>query len=289
MKKSGGTLLLLLTAFIWGTAFVAQRSGMDFIGPITFQCVRSLLGFFSLLPVVYYRKKRLGSAFRTPSLAGALACGLILAAASTLQQTGLKYTPAGKAGFISALYVVLVPLLGLFLRRRVRPLVWLSVLLALFGLYLISSVGSFSLQKGEWLILASALLYAMHILAVDHFAPDMDGVTLSCLQFLVAGLAVLPPAFLCEQPQAAQLWDARWALLYAGVLSSGVGYTLQIIGQQRTPPVIASLTLSLESVFSAIAGGLILHEIMSGRELAGCALVLLAVIVSQLPQRHAKG
>lgn len=280
--------MLLLTAFIWGTAFVAQRSGMDFIGPITFQCIRSLLGFFSLLPVVFYRKKRLGAALRMPALSGVLSCGLILAAASTLQQAGIQYTPAGKAGFISALYVVLVPLLGLLIGRRVRKLVWAGVALALLGLYLLSSVGSFSLQKGEWLILGSAFLYALHILAVDHFAPHADGVTLSCLQFLVAGLVVLLPALLCEHPQLVQLYDARWPLLYAGVLSSGVAYTLQIIGQQRTPPTVASLTLSLESVFSAIAGGLLLHETLSGRELAGCALVLLAVVISQLPQRRGR-
>ena len=289
MKRTSGSLMLLFTALIWGTAFVAQRLGMDYMGPITFQSVRMLLGFATLLPVVLLRRRRQRAAFRSPSPRAALTCGLVLAAAGTLQQIGLTTTPAGKAGFISALYVVLVPVLGLFLGRKTGTRTWIGVALSVLGLYLLSSVGRFSLSAGECCILISALLYALHILVIDRWAPGCDGTALSCLQFLVAGLAALLPGLLLEQPALAQIWRARWALLYTGVLSCAVAYTLQIMGQQRVPPTLASLIMSLESVFSALAGALFLRETMGGRELLGCGLMLLAVVLSQLPGREAQG
>lgn len=286
MKNASGSLMLLLTALIWGTAFVAQRFGMSFLGPITFQGVRTLLGFLALLPVALLRKKRQGAAFRMPSLKAALCCGLPLTAASTLQQIGLTAVPAGKAGFITALYVVLVPVLGIFLGRRTNRRTRIGVALSLAGLYLLSSIGSLSFSWAEGALIGCALLYSLQILAVDHFAPQCDGVMLSCLQFLVAGLVPLPFGLILEHPQWTQIWDCRWMLLYTGVFSCGVAYTLQILGQRRTPPTLASLIMSLESVFSAVSGWLLLHETMTGRELTGCALMLGAVVLSQLPDRQ---
>lgn len=286
MKKTGGSLLLLLTALIWGTAFVAQRTGMDFVGPVTFQSARSFLGCLSLLPLVLYRRRHKCAVSRkAPSLLACVVCGGVLTVASTIQQIGLQYTTAGKAGFISSLYVILVPVIGLFLGRRAGGRVWLAVALSIVGLYLISVSSQFTLQRGDVMMLASALFFALHITVVDHFIPGVDGVMLSCAQFLVAGLLTLPFALALERPTFSMLMDAKWAILYTGVFSSGVAYTLQIIGQQRTPPAIASLTMSLESVFSALAGALLLSETLTGREMAGCALMLLAVVLSQLPLR----
>ena len=284
MKNASGSLLLLLTALIWGTAFVAQRFGMNFVGPLTFQAARTLLGCVALLPVVLWRKKRLGAAFRMPSLKASLCCGLLLTGASTLQQIGLTTVPAGKAGFITALYVVLVPVLGFFLGRRTNRRTWIGVALSVAGLYLLSSISSLSVSVGELLIMVCAVLYALQILAIDRFAPDCDGVALSLMQFLVAGLVPLPIALAVEHPQWQQLWDARLAVFYTGVFSCGIAYTLQILGQRRTPPALASLIMSLESVFSLIFGVLLLHETMTGRELLGCALMLSAVVLSQLSE-----
>lgn len=285
MKKASGTLLLLCTALIWGMAFVAQRAGLDFVGPYTLQSVRSLLGALSLLPVMLLRRRTMKVKEPLPSLRASLVCGGVFAVAATLQQVGMQYTTAGKAGFISALYVVLVPLFGLFWGRKVQKQVWLGVALSVLGMYLISSVGAFSLDKGDYLILISAAFFALHIMAVGHFAPRSDGVALSCAQFLVAGVLVLPIALIVEKPTMGQLCSAWLPIGYAGIMSCGVAYTLQIFGQRSTPPAVASLTLSLESVFAAVAGAIILHERMSGRELAGSALMLAAVIISQLPMR----
>ena len=282
MRKASGSLLLLLTALIWGTAFVAQRFGMNFMGPYTFQSVRTLLGCLALLPVLLIRKRQQGAAFRMPSVKAVFACGLPLALASTLQQIGLTTVPAGKAGFITALYVVLVPVLGVFLGRKTNVLAWIGVTLAVVGLYLLSGVGSLSVASGEVLVIFCAILYSLQILAIDRFAPACDGVALSLMQFLVAGLLPLPFAIFLEHPHLSQLWAGRWALFYTGVFSCAIAYTLQIIGQKRTPPTLASLIMSLESVFSAVFGALLLGEIMSGRELIGSALMLCAVLLSQI-------
>ena len=283
LHKAGGSLMLLATAMIWGAAFVTQRSGMTYLGPATFQSVRILLGFFSLLPVALLRRKRLGAAYRRPSLVAVLTCGVLLGTASVVLQHGLISTPAGKAGFISALYVVVVPLLGLLGGRRVGLRGWLGIGLAVIGLYLLTAVGSLRMEQGEVTVLVSMLLFSLHIIAIDRFSPQADGVMLSCLQFLVAGLLLLPFSLIYEHPTGSALWQARWLLLYTGVLSCAVAYTLQILGQQRTPPALATLILCLESVFSVISGAVFLHERMSGRELAGCALMLSAVMIAQLP------
>lgn len=288
MKKASGSLILLLTALIWGAAFVAQRTGMDHVGPYTFQVARGLLGFLALVPVMLWQKKSQGADFRTPSLKGCLLCGVILTLASTTQQIGLVSTSASKAGFIGALYVVFVPLIGLPLGMRAGRKIWLSVLLAVVGMFLISGVGlsQMNVQVGDIWLLISAVFYAVHILAVARFAPGVNGATLSAAQFLVMAVLMLLPALILEKPTLSGILDAKWAILYTGVLSGGVGYTLQIVGQKYVPSTIASLILSLESVFSLVAGMLLLGERLRGAEWAGCALVLLAVMVSQLPEKR---
>ena len=279
----------MLTALIWGTAFVAQRTGMDHLGPIAFQSIRALLGFLSLLPLVLLRK-RAGKSGPMPTVKASLSCGAVLAVASTVQQIGLQYTTASKAGFISSLYVVLVPLIGLLLGRKPEKGVWIGVPLSVLGMYLIASVSGegFSLGRGDWLMLASALLFACHIVVVGHFAPQADGVALSCAQFFVAGLMTLPIAFLTEHIPLAGIWEAKWALLYAGVLSCGVAYTLQIVGQKGLNPTVAALILSLESVFSALSGYLFLHQVLTTRELIGCVLMFIAIVLAQLPDIRRK-
>ena len=287
-QKANGSLMLFLTALIWGVAFVVQRTGMDFLGPAAFQSLRMLLGSIALLPVALLRKKRLGAAYRRPSLKSVLVCGCVLGTAGVIQQAGLITTPAGKAGFISALYVVIVPVVGLLWGKRIGARGWLGIALSLIGLYLLSSFSSLTVERGEILVLISAFLFALHIIVIDRYAPHTDGVMLSCLQFLVAGLLLLPLALLREQPDLAAIWAARWHIMYAGVMSCGVAYTLQVLGQQRTPPAVASLILCLESVFSALSGALFLGERMRGRELLGCALMLCAVVISQMPARSKK-
>lgn len=288
MKKASGSLLLLLTALIWGTAFVAQRTGMDHVGPITFQVARGLLGGLSLLPIVLWQKKSQGAEFNAPSFKAGALCGIVLTVASTTQQIGLVSTTASKAGFIGSLYVVFVPLIGLLFGKRVGRKVGLSVLLAVIGMFLISGVGlsQMSVQAGDVWLLASAFFYAVHILVVARYAPHVNGAALSGIQFLVMAALLLLPALIIEKPTLQGVWDARWAILYTGVLSSGVGYTLQIVGQQRVPSAVASLIMSLESVFSLLAGMLLLGERLRGAEWIGCALVLLAVVVSQLPEKR---
>lgn len=290
MKKTSGSLLLLLTALIWGAAFVAQRTGMDHVGPYTFQVARGVLGFLALLPVMLWQKKTQGADFRAPSVKGCLLCGVVLTLASTTQQIGLVSTAASKAGFIGSLYVVFVPLIGLLFGKRVGRKVGLSVLLAVIGMFLISGVGlsQMSVQVGDVWLLVSAVFYAVHILVVARFAPGVNGAMLSAMQFLVMAVLMLLPALMLENPTISGLLDAKWAILYTGVLSGGVGYTLQIVGQKYVPSTIASLIMSLESVFSLMAGMLLLGERLRGAEWAGCALVLLAVVVSQLPERRSR-
>ena len=277
--------MLLLTSLIWGMAFVVQRSGMEIIGPYTFQSVRTLLGSAALLPLALYRKKRAGKAYRMPPFWLALSCGLLIGTACLSQQIGLITVPAGKAGFISSLYVVLVPVLGFFMGRQAGWRVWVGVALSVAGLYMLSAVGSFSLETGEWLMLVCAALSAVQIVLVDRFAAPFDSVMLACMQFFIAGLLPLPMAIAYEQPFLHDVWQAKWLIAYAGVMSSAAGYTLQMLGQKRVAPATASLILALESVFAAGLGAVILQETMTGRELIGCALMLAAVVLAQLPQR----
>ena len=289
--------LLLLTAAIWGSAFVAQQTGMDYVGPFTFNAARNLLGGLTLLPLIVFfsscKKRTLppdassenGTQSKT-LWAGGILCGTALFAASALQQIGIQYTTVGKAGFITALYIVLVPVCGLFLRKRVQPKVWLAVLIAVAGLYLLCMTdGSFSLQKGDLLVHACALGFTVHILVIDHFSPKADGVKLSCIQFLTCGILSAIPALILEHPQVSSILAAWQPILYAGVMSCGVAYTLQVIGQKNMNPTVASLILSMESCISVLAGWIILGQQLSAKEILGCVIMFAAIILAQLPQK----
>lgn len=288
MRVKNG-VMLFLTAFIWGTAFVAQSVGMDYLEPFTFNGVRSLIGGIALLPCIWLLHKLNGESKKEESgkvlLIGGLACGVLLFAASSLQQIGLKYTTAGKAGFITAFYIVIVPVLGIFLHKKIGWKIWLAVVLALAGLYFLCITESFSIGKGDVLIFLCALIFAVHILVIDYFSPKVDGVKMSCIQFLVCGILSLPFMFTIETPKAAAMTAAWMPLLYAGVLSCGVAYTLQILGQKNVNPAVASLILSLESCFSVLAGWIVLGERLSLRESAGCVLMFAAIILAQLPDK----
>lgn len=286
-------LLLLLTAAIWGSAFVAQSVGMDYVGCFTFSCVRNLIGCLVLLPYIWLtgRKKEAQETVSPEEkkqenkilIIGGICCGICLCIASNLQQYGIQYTSVGKAGFLTALYIVLVPVLGIFLKKKCGLQVWISVAVAVVGFYLLSVKEGFRLEMGDIYLVLSALMFSVHILVIDYFSPKVDGVKLSCIQFFICGILSGIVMFLTEQPSFGSLWEARIPVLYAGVLSSGVAYTLQIVGQKDFNPTIASLILSLESVFSALAGWLILQQTLTGRELAGCFLIFCAVILAQLP------
>lgn len=284
--------ILMLTAFIWGTAFVAQSVGMDYLGPFTFNGVRSLIGAAALLPCIWLLQilnkkegtvKEEGS--RKDLIIGGIACGLLLFAASSLQQIGIQYTSAGKAGFITAFYIVIVPVLGIFLHKKIGWKVWIAVLLALAGLYFLCITEKFTIGKGDIFIFLCALVFSLHIMVIDHFSPKVDGVKMSCIQFLVCGIVSIPFMVLTETPRLDAMLAGWFPLVYAGVFSCGVAYTLQIVGQKNVNPAIASLILSLESCFSVLAGWMILGERLSVRESAGCILMFAAIILAQLPDK----
>lgn len=296
------SMLLLLTAAIWGVAFVAQSVGKDYVGPFTFNTVRSLLGGIVLIPcIVLLKRINVGSkdtagaaehasgdpaGQRKVLLTGGVACGVLLCIASNLQQFGIMYTSVGKSGFITAMYIVLVPVLGIFLKKKAGIKIWCSVAIAVGGLYLLCMTDSgFSIQKGDLLLLLGAVIFSFHILTIDYFSPKVDGVKMSCIQFFTCGILSMVCMFLFEQPQIGAILQAWMPIVYAGVLSCGVAYTLQIVGQKGMNPTVASLILSMESVISVIAGWLILHQKLSGRELLGCVLMFAAIILVQLPER----
>ena len=292
-QQTKGNLLLLLASLIWGTAFVAQSVGMEYIGPFTFMAARSIIGALSLVPVILLqnaRKKHLGQPLKMSAeskrslLRGGILCGLLLTVAANLQQAALLYTTTGKAGFLTALYILLVPITGLFMGRRVLPAVWLAIAVAAVGLYLLSVQSSLTINPADLLLIACAFVFTGHILAVDHYSPKVSGVALSCLQFLVAGLLSSVMMFLFESPSLPALLSSALPLLYVGVLSSGVAYTLQIIGQRLTTPAVASLIMSGEAIFALVGGMLILGERMTGREALGSALMFIAIIGAQLAQ-----
>lgn len=289
------SMLLLLTATIWGVAFVAQSVGMEYIGPFTFNAVRNAIGALVLIPCIgFLRRIRTEEEKRKPEdkqekktlVAGGVSCGVLLFIASNLQQVGIQYTTVGKAGFITAMYIVIVPLLGIFLGKKAGARVWCAVVIAVVGLYMLCVTDSgFSLQKGDLFVLICAIAFSVHILVVDYFAPKVDGVKMSCIQFFVCALLSGICMLLFESPNVIQILQAWVPVLYAGVLSCGVAYTLQIIGQKGMNPTVASLILSLESVVSVIAGWMILKQELSGRELLGCGLMFAAIILVQLPEK----
>ena len=324
MKKTQirNSFILLLTATIWGTAFVAQSVGMGHVEAFTFTFARSIVGGIVLIPCIWFlrwlkgREKRAGEpcgatqpfgvvetqgtvlcdvkSDKRPivtkiELIGGICCGLALCAASNFQQIGIAYTTVGKAGFITALYVVIVPILGLFLKKRVSFAVWVSVVLSVIGLYLLCMTeGSLTLAYGDLLVLICAILFSVHIMVIDHFSPQGDGVVMSCIQFFVCGIVSGIIMLFVETPSVENIMAAAMPILYAGVLSSGVAYTLQIVGQKDMNPTLASLILCLESVVSALAGWVILHEALTTRELLGCALMFVAIVLAQVPMPRKK-
>lgn len=293
--KLRNSILLLLTATIWGTAFVAQSVGMDYVKPFTFNAVRSLIGGIVLIPCILLlnrinppKKRETTPEERKRSrktlVTGGIWCGIFLAAASSFQQMGIQYTTVGRAGFITACYIVIVPILGLiFLKKKCPASIWAAVVLALVGLYLLCITDSFSIGKGDFLVMICAVLFSIHILVIDHFSPLVDGIKMSCIQFFVCGIICGVPALLFEHPTLSSLLAAWGPILYAGVFSCGVGYTLQVVGQKDMNPTVASLILSLESCISVLAGWILLGQKLSLRELAGCVLMFAAILLAQLP------
>lgn len=289
-KQWGSVLLLLITAIIWGVAFVAQSVGGDSVGPFTFLASRSFLAGVALLPLVAWRRRRAAAAEKSPASSralwlGGILCGTALMIASAFQQIGIgdPNTTVGKAGFITALYIVIVPLAGLFMKKKVPLTVWIGVALATFGMYLLCIKEGFTISYGDVMVLICAVCFSGYILIVDYFSPRTDGVTMSCIQFFTCGILSAILMFLVETPTWDAIMEAWLPILYAGLFSSAIGYTLQIIAQKNMPPTLASLLMSLESVFSVLAGWVILGQAMSGRELIGCVLVFGAVVLAQIP------
>ena len=283
-RKARGNFLLLLTAMIWGSSFVAQSAGADLISPAFFNGTRMLLGSLLLSPLAVYRMRRyVPASSRRTLLLGGACCGVLMFTGSYMQQTGIAYTTAGKAGFLTAIYVVLVPVLGIFLKKKPRPILWVSVALACVGLYFLCFTDkTFSLAMGDAAMLGGAVMFALHIMVVDHFSPLVDGVCLSFVQFLTAGSLGMVVAFITEQPSFAALSAAAVPILYTGVFTMGVAYTLQIVAQKDTDPTVASLILCMESVFAVVFGWLILHETLSLREGVGSMFMFVAVLLAQL-------
>ena len=294
-KQIAGSLTLALTAFIWGVSFVSQRVGMDYVGPLTFTCLRCALGAAVLVPVVLVTDKMKGKAAlaeerknRKTLFIGGTLCGVVFAVGSIFQQYGIKYTSVGKSGFITALYIVIIPVFGLFLKRKIRPLFFVSVALATVGMYLLCINESFSVNKGDLLVFVCAVCFAAHILIIDWYSPKVNCVKMACIQFAVCGILCAAPMFILERPSLSAVAAAYEPLLYSGVLSCGVAYTLQMISQKNVNPVAASLIMSLESVFCALASWVLLGERLSFRETAGCVIIFAGIIIAQLPKRKKK-
>lgn len=285
------SLILLLTATIWGIAFVAQSVGMEYIGPFTFNAIRCVLGGLVLIPVILVLKKKKETGAENQEKedkktlwAGGIACGVILCIASNLQQFGIMEASVGKSGFFTALYIVMIPVIGIFIGKRPGIKLWFCVALAVVGMYLLCMKdGSFTIERADIMLLLCALVFSFHILVVDYFSPKVDGVKMSCIQFFVCGVLSAVGMLFTETPDISNIQAAWLPLLYAGLLSCGVGYTLQIVGQKGINPVIASLIMSLESVISALAGWVILGQVLSPKEILGCILMFVAIIITQIP------
>lgn len=291
-KQIKGTAMLLLAAMVWGAAFVAQSVGMDHVGPFTFQATRQLLACIVLLPIIVLRDRAGGDINRPKNKADRITlwkagfvCGALLFIAASLQQFGLLHTTPGKSGFITALYVIMVPIFGIFLKKKIPFAVWISVILALIGLYFLCMDGSMTLGKGELLTLACALCFTFHILFLSHISHKVDGVRLACLQFFFCGLISIPFMLLTEKVNLSDILACWLPICYTGMISSGVGYTLQIVAQRDTNPTLASIAMSMESVFAVLFGWLLMNEAMGLREIIGCVLMFSAIILAQLPER----
>ncbi len=292
-KSFLGNALLFLTAMIWGTAFVGQRVGMETIEPITFNAARMTLSAVMIGFLAILLAKKNGNRFtsleerkeyRKNTLFGGVFCGVFLSAASIFQQMGLVYTSAGKAGFITAMYMLFVPIIHFLLFRKKNSLiVWLAVLMGLFGMYLLCVTEKLTLTFGDGLVFVCAVLFSGHILCCDHFAPRGDAIAISAIQFLTASVISWVIAFITETPTVEKLLSAVIPIVYCGIMSGGVGYTLQMVAQKYTDPTIASLLMSLESVFAVLAGVLFLNERMSPKEAVGCMIMFAAIVLVQIP------
>lgn len=290
-----GSVLLLICAFIWGSAFVAQTTGAEYVEPFTFICLRNILGGVILLPVMFVSdlfKKKKGIYRKADKkenktlLIGGICCGLALCFASVFQQAGLdKGTDPGKAGFITALYILLVPLSSLFMKKKVRPIIWPCIAASVVALYLLCVTESNSVAFSDLLVLICAALYTVHILVIDKVSPYVDGIKLSCVQFFVASALSFFPALIFEGFDFDMIIAALPSIAYAGIMSSGVAYTLQILGQQKTEPALASMIMSLESVFAVLTSMVVLHLTPTPRETVGCVIMFAAIIVAQLPEK----
>lgn len=295
-SKVKGNIMLLITAIIWGSSFVAQKKGMDHLGPFSFNFARNVLStiFLFILAKIWPKvtkapKVEESEETKKTTLIGGIFCGIALATAMSFQQIGLMYTTAGKGGFITALYIVFVPLTGLFLGKKVPLKIWISVVIAAIGLYLLSIQKGFTISKGDFYVLLCSFAYTAHILVIDRFSPRTNGIKLSAVQFATATVISGVIMLFTENITWAGIQEAIVPIAYAGILSSGVGFTLQIIAQKDTDPTVASLLISLESVFSVIAGAIILKEVMSIREIVGCIIMFAAIILAQLPGKRVKG
>ncbi len=290
LKIWKSSFLLFLTAAIWGFAFAAQSVGNGYVGPFTFNALRSIIGGIVLVPCILFlkvtkNKKKKEKKDRKNFLLGGCLCGGILFCASSLQQVGLQYTTVGKAGFITAMYILIVPILGIFMNRKVGVHIWISVLLAVSGLYLLCMKERLTVGEGELLVLLSAFLFSIHILVIDYFSPKVDGVLMACIQFFVCGFLSSFFMIVFENINIDNIFLAKIPILYAGVFSCGVAYTLQIIGQKDVDPTVASMILSLESPVSLLAGFLILGQVLSWKEGVGCALMMAGILLAQISDR----
>lgn len=287
-KKTTSVLLLFITSFIWGTSFVFQRLGMDHIEPFTFTFFRNIVSTLFLLPLIPYFSSKNPDKDKYQNkdlLIGGILCGVVLFIAGSLQQFGVKYTSAGKAGFITTLYIILVPIIGIFLKQKVSRKIWYCVMLATVGMYMLSIKESLSIEYGDFLVFLCAIAYSFHIIIIDYFSPKADGTKLSCIQFFVWGLLSFVAMILFETPTLNGVVAATVPIIFTGVLSSGIGYTFQIIAQKNVNPTLASLILSLESVFAVLSGIVLLSESFTTKELLGCALIFIAIIIAQLPDK----
>lgn len=286
MKKYKGSILLLITAMIWGFAFVAQSVSMNYVGPFTFCFCRNILAGVMLLMIWPLFRDRSAKVSKDMTIKGGISCGIILGTAMALQQIGIASTTVGKAGFITALYIVMVPVFSImFFNRKVSLPIIIGVILAVTGLYFLTMSGELTIGKGDLFVLGCAVVYALHILCIDHYSPHADSIMMSCIQFFVAAGVSFIGVLLREKIEWNAIMNAIVPIAYAGIMSNGVAYTLQIIGQKDTNPTVASLIMSLESVFSVLAGWLLLGQKLSMRESLGCILVFAAVILAQLPDK----
>jgi len=277
-----GNAFLIVAAIIWGTAFVAQSEGMDFVGPFSFSAVRCLIGGIVLLPCAWFFTRKSGIGDVKGTLFGGAMCGIALFFATSLQQVGIQFTTVAKSGFLTAMYIVLVPVLRIILGKRSSARVWVCILIAVIGAYFLCAIDGFKINIGDALTILCAVMFSVHICVVDHFVRKHNGIWLSCIQFFIAGIISIP-FMLFEQPTVTSICSAWIPILYTAVFSSGIAYTFQILGQRDTNPIVASLIMSTESIFAALAGWILLNQAMSLRELFGSLLMILAIVLAQIP------